>query len=101
MAIILNCSIGGRPTRSGDGLEGGWTNFLLDGPYAKDFNDGDEVYIEQDKESQIYPQYNGWHSIMAIKGDYVIQLDVLRQGDSMPVGGTIHKKSIISDLLGV
>jgi len=97
---LVSCSLGQRPTRSGEG-HSGWTNILLDGPYADDFKDGDEIYIEQDEESQVYPQYNGWHTIMKIKGKYVIQIDVNRQGDSMPVGGTIYKKSIVSGLLGV
>ena len=100
-SALESCSLGQRPTRSGEGHVGGWTNILLDGPYADDFKDGDEIYIQQDEESQIYPQYNGWHTIMKIKGKYVLQIDVTRQGDSMPVGGTIHKKSIVSGLLGV
>ena len=98
---LQSCSLGRPPTRSGEGHVGGWTDILLDGAYAKDFKDGEEIFIEQDTESQVYPKYNGWHTIMAIKGDYVITIDVTRQGDSSPVGGTIHKKSIISGLLGV
>ena len=97
-----SCTVGqdNKPTRSSR-ASATWTNILLDGPYAQDFEEGEEVYIEQDEESMVYPEYNGTHKIMKTKGDYVIQIDVMRQGNSMPVGGKVYRSSRISRLLGV
>jgi hypothetical protein len=97
-----SCTVGqeNKPTTRDSRASSGWTNILLDGPYAQDFNEGEEVYIEQDEESQVYPAYNGTHKIMKTKGDYVVQIDVMRQGNSMPVGGKIFRKAPISRLLG-
>ena len=91
------CTVGG--TGRDANYVGGWANILLDGPYAKDFEAGEEVYIEQDEESQVFPAYNGDHKIIGTKGDYVVTIDVERQGSSMPVGGKIYRKSILSDLM--
>ena len=95
--VTQACIIGG--TGRDANYVGGWANILLDGPYAKDFEAGEEVYIEQDEESQVFPAYNGDHKIIGTKGDYVVTIDVERQGSSMPVGGKIYRKSILSDLM--
>ena len=95
--VTQACTIGG--TGRNANYVGGWANILLDGPYAKDFEAGEEVYIEQDEESQVFPEYNGDHKIIGTKGDYVVTIDVERQGSSMPVGGKIYRKSILSDLM--
>ena len=101
IASTQSCSVGqeNRPTRSGR-ASATWTNILLDGPYAQKFKEGEEVFIEQDEESAVYPAYNGTHKIMKVKGDYVVQIDVMRQGDSMPVGGKIYRNSPIAKLIG-
>ena len=98
---LVSCSVGqgNRPTSRSSNSFGGWTNILLDGPYAQDFEIGEKVFIEQDEESQIYSAYNGEHEIQDIKGDYVIEIDVERQGDSMPVGGKVYRKSILSSAI--
>ena len=95
--VTQACTIGG--TGRDANYVGGWANILLDGPYAKDFEAGEEVYIEQDEESQVFPAYNGDHKIIGTKGDYIVTIDVERQGSSMPVGGKIYRKSILSDLM--
>ena len=99
---LVSCSVGqdNRPRGRSSNSAGGGTNILLDGPYAQDFKIGEKVYIEQEEETQVYPAYNGEHEIQDIKGDYVIQIDVERQGDSMPVGGKVYRKSILNEVIG-